>query len=496
MGAVFGSIPFMLKERVSYDALAAFSFAGWPYSIKLFIAPIVDSVYSARIGRRKSWITVAQTVSGSLMFFLGPSIAAWVDAGRVAVLTPVFFAIMSVTACQDIAVDSWALTLLRPENMAYASTCQSVGLSIGYFATFTIFLALQDASFCNNYFRPYISLPFAASTSGPVTDLSSMLRSVGFIYLVTTALVFFFKHEAGTPGYPSVAHQSPGSSAKANSSLSPTRKSRSSDSYTEKLLPLGSSGILDSSASSAGSKSSSTSMAKPGAIADTYVKLFRVTKLPAIRQLILVLLISKAGFSAFDNISALKLLDAGFPKQSMAVMAVFQAPASIVTSVIAGSLASKYGPVLPYVCGFALRVVMSTTGPMLVAYFRMLGGVSTPLFYVSLLTSTIVYSIGSDLMFVSISAFFLNIGEDNEDIGGSFLTLLATFSNLGGMWPKSVALFFVERLNSSWSDGFYVLSAILLPISIVTGVFVHASLTQLLRLPKSAWRASRSNLAP
>lgn len=43
----------MLKERISYEALAVFSFAGWPYSIKLFVAPIVDSVYSRRVGRRK-----------------------------------------------------------------------------------------------------------------------------------------------------------------------------------------------------------------------------------------------------------------------------------------------------------------------------------------------------------------------------------------------------------------------------------------------------------
>lgn len=53
VGFVFGSIPFMLKERISYEALAVFSFAGWPYSIKLFVAPIVDSVYSTKIGRRK-----------------------------------------------------------------------------------------------------------------------------------------------------------------------------------------------------------------------------------------------------------------------------------------------------------------------------------------------------------------------------------------------------------------------------------------------------------
>lgn len=484
----------MLKERVSYDALAAFSFAAWPYSIKLFIAPIVDSLYSSRIGRRKTWITGAQTISGTLMFLLGPSIGRWVEAGRVAVLTPVFFAIMSVTACQDIAVDSWALTLLRPENMAFASACQSVGLGIGYFATFTIFLALQDADFCDAYVRPYFLLPFSTTTAGPLTDLSSMLRGVGALYLVCTAGVFFLKQEAGTPGNPSAALSAAGGFGKGDSSPPPSRSSSvsSGGDQFEKLLPVRGVGSRDSVGE--GSSRSPPAPSSPTvAIAETYVKLWNVTKLPAIRQLIVVLLLGKAGFSAFDNISALKLLDAGFPKQSMALMAVFQAPASLVTSIIAGGLASKYGPVLPYVTGFAVRVVMSLSGPILLAYFRALGGVSTPFFYASLLASSIVYSIGSDLMFVSISAFFLSIGE--EEIGGSYLTLLATCSNMGGMWPKSVALFLVERLSSRWSDGYYVLSTILIPVSVFTGYFVHASLTRLLRLPKSAWRAPRSNPA-
>ena len=48
-------------------------------------------------------------------------------------------------------MDGWALTLLSPPHVAYASTCQTIGISLGYFTSFTIFLALQDHNFCNLY---------------------------------------------------------------------------------------------------------------------------------------------------------------------------------------------------------------------------------------------------------------------------------------------------------------------------------------------------------
>ncbi|PSS37198.1 hypothetical protein PHLCEN_2v969 [Hermanssonia centrifuga] len=41
----------------------------------------------------------------------------------------------------------WALTLLSHENLPYASTCQTIGLNTGYFASFTVFLALNSESF-------------------------------------------------------------------------------------------------------------------------------------------------------------------------------------------------------------------------------------------------------------------------------------------------------------------------------------------------------------
>jgi MFS transporter, PAT family, solute carrier family 33 (acetyl-CoA transportor), member 1 len=83
MGFAFGSIPFLLKETVGFNDLAVFALAGWPYSIKLLMAPIVDSVYSSRFGRRKSWIIPVQAVSGSLMFSLSGTISQWVTDGNV-----------------------------------------------------------------------------------------------------------------------------------------------------------------------------------------------------------------------------------------------------------------------------------------------------------------------------------------------------------------------------------------------------------------------------
>ena len=42
----------MLQDKnVSYDDQAMFSLVSWPFSLKLFWAPIVDSVYLSSFGR-------------------------------------------------------------------------------------------------------------------------------------------------------------------------------------------------------------------------------------------------------------------------------------------------------------------------------------------------------------------------------------------------------------------------------------------------------------
>jgi len=56
---------------------AEFSLVTWPFSLKLLWAPIVDTFYSKRFGRRKSWLVPAQYVIGLFMLFLGANVDSW-----------------------------------------------------------------------------------------------------------------------------------------------------------------------------------------------------------------------------------------------------------------------------------------------------------------------------------------------------------------------------------------------------------------------------------
>jgi hypothetical protein len=56
---LIASIPLMLQNRhVSYKEQAEFSVVFFPFSLKILWAPIVDSLYFKRMGRRKTWVLI------------------------------------------------------------------------------------------------------------------------------------------------------------------------------------------------------------------------------------------------------------------------------------------------------------------------------------------------------------------------------------------------------------------------------------------------------
>lgn len=70
VGLAFGSIPYLLRARLSYSQIGLFSLASYPYSLKLLWSPIVDSCYNPKWGRRKSWIVPVQLIVGCLLWWL------------------------------------------------------------------------------------------------------------------------------------------------------------------------------------------------------------------------------------------------------------------------------------------------------------------------------------------------------------------------------------------------------------------------------------------
>ena len=65
------SIPLIIQTYgVTWSEQATFSFAFWPFSLKLLWAPVVDALYLKRFGRRKTWLIPVQYTIGLVMILL------------------------------------------------------------------------------------------------------------------------------------------------------------------------------------------------------------------------------------------------------------------------------------------------------------------------------------------------------------------------------------------------------------------------------------------
>ena len=193
------SVPMVLQSKmIGYRQQAMFSLVSWPFSIKLLWAPIVDSIYHRSFGRRKSWLVPIQYLIGVTMIILSYTVDGLMGEGdarpNVLLLTVFFFILHFLAATQDIAVDGWALTMLSRENVGYASTCNSVGQTTGFFFGYTIFLALESDEFCNAYLR------FEPQEKG-ILDLPMFLSFWGAIFIIVTTMILFFKPEKKEAGF-------------------------------------------------------------------------------------------------------------------------------------------------------------------------------------------------------------------------------------------------------------------------------------------------------
>lgn len=288
LGLVFGSIPYMLKSEkgntLSYSQFGLFSLAGYPYSLKLLWSPIVDQIYHRRLGRRKSWILPVQLLVGAMFFALGRKIDTWIVPGRPVDfwrLNTCFLALVTLCATLDVAVDGWALTLLPADKIHFASTCQSVGVNIGLFISFTIFLALSSARFCSQFLG--ISKEFFT--------LGSFMRFWAFVYAIST-VGLLFKSE---------------NTAVANATNNSTNNNTSINTNNN---------------------TDNTSLLQ--SIVKGYKTLWGIVTLPTVKSFALILLSFKFGFSAYDAVAPLKLLEKGFPKEFLALTVLIDFPFQMV----------------------------------------------------------------------------------------------------------------------------------------------------------------------
>lgn len=152
------AIPMLLQKRgASYQTQAQFSLVFWPFTLKLLWAPIVDSCFSVRFGRRKSWLVPVQYLIGACLLSISINIEEWLGdkehPSNILMLVCAFFLLIFLAATQDICVDGWSLTMLKRRNLGYASICNSVGHSVASFLGYALLMSLESPEFCNTWLR-------------------------------------------------------------------------------------------------------------------------------------------------------------------------------------------------------------------------------------------------------------------------------------------------------------------------------------------------------
>ncbi|ORY21433.1 acetyl-coenzyme A transporter 1-domain-containing protein [Naematelia encephala] len=477
LGLTFGTLPFLLKPHLSYSQLAVFALSTWPYSLKLLWSPIVDAWFVAKWGRRKSWIVPVQGIVGAGLWIIGGRVEKWLESDHLDVqfITMVFGSLILAAATQDIAVDGWALTLLSPANLSYASTAQTIGLGIGSALAFTVFLAFNSVDFSNKYFR---SQPLDYG----LVSLGGYLRFWAVVFILATVLLALFKTEDP------VSEDDPD---------------------------------MD--------------------VRQVYKVMWSIVRLKNIQSFLCIHLICKFGFAVNDSVTSLKLLEKGLSKEDLAVAVLLDFPAQM----IAGWLAAKWsrpsppssssrhplsgpgggtGEVLkPWIMAFWARLIMAGVAACVVYAFPQ-GPVGSG--YFALVVATMLLSsLSSTVQFVGITAFHTQVADPL--IGGTYMTLLNTMSNLGGTWPKPLVLRSVDLLTSATCnlpqspfsssaprtlgecvsdhgksqcssaggicvierDGYYIMSAVCVVLGAAVLVWIILpSVKRLQSLPMSAWR--------
>lgn len=395
---LIAAIPLVLSSKhVSYGQQAVFSFAHWPFSVKLLWAPIVDSVYWKRIGRRKSWMVPCQYLIGIFMLSLSYRVSEIMgDNGadskppNVFLLMFLFLPLNFLAATQDIAVDGWALTMLSKENVGHASTCNAAGQTAGFFLGNVMFLTLDSPDFANRFFRNKPE-PFG------LINLSGFIFFWGWVFLITTTLVLIFKKE--------VDHS--------------VIDKDDADNKNE-VLELG--------------------------IFQTYAVLWKILRLKPVMWMVIILLTGKFAFAATDGITGLKLISMGMPKDKLSSIALFLVPLQVLLPWVVGKYIAGPRPLNIFLLAYPYRIFLSGVFATMIWCTPPLSSRDFPaLLYVVWIVAYCFHQVASYSMFVSLMAFFAQVSD--PAIGGTYMTLLNTLSNLGGNWPVTLILSLTDHFT-------------------------------------------------
>uniref|UniRef100_A0A2S2QWK0 Acetyl-coenzyme A transporter 1 n=1 Tax=Sipha flava TaxID=143950 RepID=A0A2S2QWK0_9HEMI len=372
---------YVQNKKVSYGQQAKFSMVDLPYSLKLLLAPLIDTLYSRQFGKRKTWLVPIQCCLGLALIFVGSNINEWLLDNNVEMttLTCVFFCVNVLASTQDIIIDGWSLTLLRRENVPYASTCNTSGQTLGIALGYMFFILFESEEFCNKWLR------FTDQKGGIIT-MKGYLYFWGIIFCVVAVLITIFKKEKLDP----------------------------SDTVVGKTK-----------------------------ICDTYQLLWKILHLPTIQKFTIVMLTYEVAFSSLGTyVSNPKFMEYGVEKEGIVVVDMTLIPIKIITPLIIARFTTGPRPLEIFYKTVPYRLIMGIMSAVLVYYTHSFINDKSNNGYLNFF---LIYELHrvlrlmlSVFIYLGVQAFFLRISDPR--IGGTYMALLNTVWYLGVAMARTIAL--------------------------------------------------------
>lgn len=258
-------------------------------------------------------------------------------------------------------------------------------------------------------------------------------------------------------------------------------------------------------------------------IKSVYKTMWSIFRLKHVRLFLSVLMVAKIGFQANEAVTALKMIEKGLNKEDLALTVLLDFPVQIVFGYYAAKWSSGKDPLRPWLLAYIVRLSFAVLAMPIVAGFP--PGGMTNSYFALIVISTVSASCASTVQFVGLSAFHTQIADPL--IGGTYMTLLNTVSNLGGTWPRYFVLQAVDVFTSATCtvpsmdldikaqqcvsesakdackelggqcvihrDGYYIVNT----LCIITGAlllafFIWPRMSRLQNLPKLDWRVKRT----
>merc|ERR1712098_429808 len=159
------------------------------------------------------------------------------------------------------------------------------------------------------------------------------------------------------------------------------------------------------------------------------------------------------GFSAAESMTKLKMIDRKVPKEIITRMEIPMIPVKVFLTLFLTRFTVGPRPMNVWLAGYPFRLVFCLAMVLLVFItpnFELEEGGFPPHYYAMVIIILALNRVGIYAMFVAIMAFFARISD--PAVGGTYMTFLNTITNLGGNWPATLALWWVDVLTYKQCD--------------------------------------------